>query len=69
MRFQDLEASLAGIGPNTLSARLKNLEENGILARRLYAEHPPRAEYFLTDRGRELGPALKALLVWGEKHT
>lgn len=69
LRFQDLEASLAGIGPNTLSGRLKTLEEHGIVARRLYAEHPPRAEYFLTDKGRELGPALKALLVWGQKNT
>ncbi len=69
LRFQDLEASLAGIGPNTLSGRLKTLEEHGIVGRRLYAEHPPRAEYFLTEKGRELGPAMKALLVWGQKHT
>lgn len=68
-RFQDLEASLRGISPNTLSARLKNLEEHTIVTRRLYEEHPPRAEYVLTPKGRELGPALQALLVWGRKHT
>ena len=68
-RFQDLETSLRGISPNTLSARLKNLEEHAIVTRRLYAEHPPRAEYVLTPKGRELGPALQALLVWGRKHT
>jgi DNA-binding HxlR family transcriptional regulator len=68
-RFQELETSLRGIGPNTLSARLKNLEEHAIVARRLYEEHPPRAEYVLTPKGRELGPALQALLVWGRKHT
>jgi DNA-binding HxlR family transcriptional regulator len=68
-RFQDLEASLGRIGPNTLSARLKNLEEHGIVSRRMYEDHPPRAEYVLTSKGRELGPAMLALRVWGEKHT
>jgi DNA-binding HxlR family transcriptional regulator len=68
-RFQDLERSLRGISPNTLSARLKNLEEHAIVTRRLYEEHPPRAEYVLTRKGRDLGPALQALLVWGRKHT
>jgi DNA-binding HxlR family transcriptional regulator len=68
-RFQDFETSLRGISPNTLSARLKNLEEHGILTRRLYEEHPPRAEYLLTPKGRELGPAMRALQVWGQKNT
>ncbi len=39
------------------------------IAWRMYAEHPPRAEYVLTDKGRELGPVLKALRAWGERHT
>ena len=68
-RFQDLETSLYGISPNILSARLKNLEEHDMVTRRLYEEHPPRAEYVLTQKGRELGPALRALQVWGQKHT
>lgn len=68
-RFQDFEESLRGISPNTLSARLKNLEEHGIVTRRLYEEHPPRAEYLLTPKGRDLGPAMRALQVWGEKNT
>ena len=68
-RFQDFERSLSGISPNTLSARLKRLEDGGIIERRLYAEHPPRAEYVLTAKGRELGPVMKALRVWGERHT
>lgn len=67
LKFQDLHASLAGISPNTLSARLKKLEENGLVERRLYAEHPPRAEYVLTAKGRELRPVLKALREWGER--
>ena len=68
-RFQDLERSLKGISPNTLSARLKTLEEHGVIERRFYEDHPPRAEYALTAKGRELGPVLKALRHWGEKHT
>ncbi len=68
-RFQDLETSLHGISPNTLSARLKNLEEHDMVTRRVYEVHPPRAEYVLTQKGRELGPALRALQVWGQKHT
>jgi DNA-binding HxlR family transcriptional regulator len=68
-KFLDFELSLTGISPNTLSARLKILEQAGLIQRRFYEQHPPRAEYLLTDRGRELGPALRALRAWGEKHT
>jgi len=68
-KFQDFESSLSGISPNTLSARLKRLEEGGIIERQFYAEHPPRAEYVLTAKGRELGPVMKALRAWGERHT
>ena len=68
-KFQDFENSLSGISPNTLSARLKRLEEAGVIERRFYAEHPPRAEYVLTAKGRELGPVMKALRAWGERHA
>ena len=68
LRFQDFERSLEGISTNTLAARLKGLMERGIIDRRFYEEHPPRAEYFLTDKGRTLGPILKALYEWGQKH-
>src|SRR5262245_27864118 len=68
-KFQDFEQSLAGASATTLSARLKKLEDNGILARRFYREHPPRDEYFLTDKGRSLRPLLKLLLEWGSKHA
>jgi len=68
-RFQDFERSLGGISPNTLSARLKQLEEHGIIERRFYEQHPPRAEYLLTEKGRQLGPVLKALFEWGRKYT
>ena len=68
-RFQDLQRSLTRISPNTLSDRLKTLEENGIVERRFYETHPPRAEYALTGKGTELRPVLRALRIWGEKHT
>ena len=67
-RFQDLLESLAGIPPNILSDRLKLMEEHALVARRFYSEHPPRAEYALTDKGRELGVVVGALAVWGSRH-
>ena len=66
-RFQDLIESLHGCAPNTLSARLASLEEQGLVERRLYEQHPPRMEYVLTAKGREVRPVLKALKAWGEK--
>jgi DNA-binding HxlR family transcriptional regulator len=68
-KFQDFERSLAGISPNTLSSRLKRLEEAGIVERRFYEQHPPRAEYMLTEKGKELRPVLKTLFEWGQRHT
>jgi DNA-binding HxlR family transcriptional regulator len=68
-KFQDLERSLAGISPTTLSARVKQLERHALVARRFYAQHPPRAEYVLTEHGRTLGPILKALRDWGTQHA
>ena len=66
-RFQDLLDSLHGCAPNTLSARLSSLEEQGLIERRQYEQHPPRMEYVLTAKGREVRPVLKALKAWGEK--
>jgi len=68
-RFQDFQESLRSVAPNTLSARLKELEEQGVIARRLYSEHPPRLEYHLTEKGKTLAPVLKALREWGQKNT
>jgi DNA-binding HxlR family transcriptional regulator len=68
-KFHEFEQSLPRISPNTLSARLKRLEEAGIIERRFYEQHPPRAEYALTPKGAELRPVLRALLEWGERHT
>jgi DNA-binding HxlR family transcriptional regulator len=68
-RFQDFETTLPGLTPSVLSARLKELESNSVISSRNYADHPPRLEYFLTPKGRELGPILRALRKWGEKHV
>ena len=65
-RFQDFLDALEGVAPTTLSARLKSLEEDGIIERQFYSDHPPRAEYLLTDKGRKLGPVIKALRDWGK---
>lgn len=67
-RFQDLQSSLEGIAPNVLSERLKILEDHGIVERQLYSQHPPRAAYALTPRGRELGVVIGALAAWGSKY-
>ena len=67
LRFQEMEAGLPGVAPNTLSARLKALEAQGVIATRLYEHHPPRYEYFLTEKGQALGPVLKSLRAWGER--
>jgi len=67
-RFQDFQQSLAGVAPNTLSARLKDMETHGLIERRVYSEHPPRLEYQLTTKGKSLGPVLKALRDWGRRH-
>jgi len=68
-RFQDFQESLGGVAPNTLSARLKDMEARGLIGRRPYSDHPPRLEYHLTEKGRSLGPVLKALRDWGRRHS
>ena len=65
-RFQDFQQSLTGLAPNTLSARLKAMEAHHLIERRAYSEHPPRLEYHLTEKGKSLGPVLKALRDWGQ---
>lgn len=68
-RYQDLQESLAGIAPNTLSARLKDMESHGLVERKLYNERPPRLEYHLTAKGRSLAPVLRALRDWGNRNA
>lgn len=65
-RFCELERSLEGISPRTLSLRLKELEDNGIVERRTFAEVPPRVEYALTKKGEALIPIVDAMRSYGE---
>lgn len=64
-RFSQLRSSLAGISPKTLTDRLRTLERHGLIRRELFGEIPPRVEYSLTARGRDLAPVLVALAEWG----
>jgi DNA-binding HxlR family transcriptional regulator len=65
-RFTELQAN-TGAPRETLTARLRKLEEVGVIARRRYSEHPPRDEYSLTEAGRAMGPVLRSLRRWGEQ--
>jgi DNA-binding HxlR family transcriptional regulator len=67
-RFGEIQGSL-GIARNVLSARLQRLLDEDILERRAYQENPARYEYFLTQKGLDLWPALIALLHWGERNS
>src|SRR4051795_13046194 len=66
-RFCELERSLAGISPRTLSLRLRALEEEGIVERHTFPEVPPRVEYALTEKGRALLPIVDDMRSYGQR--
>jgi DNA-binding HxlR family transcriptional regulator len=66
-RFCELERSLSGISPRTLSLRLRALEEEGIVERHTFPEVPPRVEYALTGKGRALLPIIDDMREYGER--
>ena len=66
-RFCELERSLEGISPRTLSLRLRALEECGIVVRQTYPEVPPRVEYALTEKGRDLVPLIEDMREYGRR--
>ena len=66
-RFCELERSLGGISPRTLSLRLRALEAEGIVQRRTYPEVPPRVEYSLTPKGRALVPLIEHMRHYGRE--
>jgi DNA-binding HxlR family transcriptional regulator len=68
-RFAEFQQSLRGIPTNLLGDRLKQLEDHGIVERRFYSEHPPRAEYVLTEKGRGFDVVLGALGQWGNQYA
>ena len=67
-RFDEFQRNL-GIARNVLADRLDRLTDHEILAKVPYSEHPPRHEYRLTQKGRDLYPALIALMQWGDRYT
>ena len=68
VRFDELQRSL-GIARNVLADRLATLVAHGILERRRYDERPPRDEYVLTQKGRDLFPVIAAITAWGDRWT
>jgi DNA-binding HxlR family transcriptional regulator len=66
-RFCELERSLQGISPRTLSLRLRALEEEGIVVRRTFPEVPPRVEYVLTEKGEALVPLVEDMRRYGRR--
>ena len=67
-RFGELEKSVIGINPRTLSQRLDDLEKHAIITKTSFAEVPPRVEYALTQKGTDLVPVLKQMAAWGDKY-
>lgn len=66
-RFNQLERSLQGISPKTLSERLRSLEEEGIIIRQVFAEVPPRVEYSLTEKGYDLVCVIENMRTFGKR--
>ena len=67
-RFGELKRLMPEISEKILIQQLRELESNGIVARMVYPEVPPKVEYSFTDYGRSLAPVLQALCDWGEAH-
>ena len=68
-RFGELKKSVGNVSQKVLTAQLRNMEQSGLLTRKVYAEVPPRVEYSLTETGKSLEPILDAMRVWGEDYT
>ena len=64
-RFGELKKSIGTVSQKVLTAQLRDMEEKGLLTRKVYAEVPPRVEYTLTETGYSLKPVLDAMRVWG----
>jgi DNA-binding HxlR family transcriptional regulator len=68
-RFSELQESIKGLNPRTLSARLDMLKELGIINKKIYAVTPPKVEYSLTQKGIDLYPVLQKMESWGQKYS
>ncbi|MGW1817875.1 winged helix-turn-helix transcriptional regulator [Streptomyces sp. NPDC002125] len=68
-RFSELRRGLAGVSEKMLTQHLREMEEDGLVHRKVYAEVPPRVEYSLTEHGHTLNQALAPLGMWGTERT
>lgn len=67
-RFGELKKSIGSVSQKVLTAQLRDMEENGLVKRKVYAEVPPKVEYTLTDTGYSLQPILDAMNSWGKEY-
>jgi len=68
LRFGEIQEKVKGLNPRTLSARLDSLEMVGIITKKIYPSVPPKVEYSLTQKGKDLFPVLNSMKKWGEKY-
>jgi DNA-binding HxlR family transcriptional regulator len=67
-RFGELKRSVKGITQSMLTQQLRELEDDGLISRKIYAEIPPRVEYTLTEFGLTLSPIMQSMAKWGEEY-
>jgi DNA-binding HxlR family transcriptional regulator len=68
-RFSALKRAIPGVTQRMLSQQLRELERDGVVLRKVYAQVPPKVEYGLTEFGRTLGPILRMMCKWGAEHS
>ena len=68
MRFGELKKTLMPITQQMLTKQLRELEKDGLIIRKIYAEIPPRVEYFISEKGESIMPILDAMFEWGQKN-
>ncbi|MGN0627328.1 MAG: winged helix-turn-helix transcriptional regulator [Oscillospiraceae bacterium] len=67
-RFGELKKSIGSVSQKVLTAQLRDMEQNGLVSRKVFAEVPPRVEYSLTELGKSLKPILDAMSSWGNSY-
>lgn len=68
-RFSELKRAIPGVTQRMLSQQLRELERDGVVLRKVYAQVPPKVEYTLTEFGRTLQPILRMMCKWGAEHA
>ena len=68
LRFNEIRREVAGVTPRMLTNQLRELEQDGLIRREVYAQVPPKVEYSLSPLGLSMAPILQALKVWGDEN-